>query len=107
MIRVFVVISCPIGFVFGVFFGVGDLPSTCFPVHPTTYDPPNHGWGIHVDNQPCGKPGGLPLGEIGIDQLVHACSRCSPLKAGSSRQGPPSPHEIHFRITYRHRPTRN
>ena len=36
------------------------------------------------------EPKGLPLGEIGANQLVHAHSRSSPSKGGNSRQRPPN-----------------
>ena len=34
------------------------------------------------------EPNGLPLGEIGVSQLLHARLGCSPSKGGNSCQGP-------------------
>ena len=51
------------------------------------------------------EPRGLPLREIGINQFVHAPSRCSPFKGGNSHHGNSNSCNARFGITYR--PTQN
>jgi hypothetical protein len=42
---------------------------------------------------------GLPLREIGVDHLVHARSRCSPLDGDNILQGPYNSHDACLGIT--------
>ena len=48
---------------------MSDLPSTWFPVHPTTHGPPNHSGEIWVNR----KFSYDHVGEIGTCQLVRIC----------------------------------
>ena len=75
---------------------MGDLSNPCFPVHPTTYGPPNHSGGsvnilksrtstwlflkfklgvnMVFSTNHVGDPRALSLREIGVGRLVCACS---------------------------------
>jgi hypothetical protein len=78
-------------------------------VHPTTYGPPqSKGLSGRTGffQSTTWEPRDLPLGEIGSGQLVHALSRCSPLKEGRGLWEHTNFRDAHFGITYRLRPTR-
>ena len=74
------------------------LPSTWFPVHPTTYGPPNHSGGILVNQI-------FSTNHVVIQGFVCAHWRCSPSKGGSSFQEPCSSRNACFGFTYRLSPT--
>lgn len=57
--------------------------------------------------QYCTLPRGLPLGEMGANQLVYARSRCPPSKEGNNHQKPSNFHNERFKITYKLGPTKN
>ena len=85
--------------------GMGNLPSTWFPMHHTTYGPPNHNGNFRVTKylQPSmWEPRGLPTRDTCVSRLVHAHSRCSPLKRDSGLWGASN---AHSGITCRLRPT--
>lgn len=57
---------------------MGDLPSTSFPMHPTTYGPLNHRGGIRVyhifSNQSCGDLGACPWEGVLFVPIRGVCS---------------------------------
>ena len=83
------------------------LIRTPFLVRPTTYGPPNRNEGIWMDyiflTNHVGALGGG--GEICVDWLVHASSRCSSMKGGNELWEPSNSCNFHFGITYGCRPT--
>ena len=84
----------------------GDLPSTWFMMHPTTYDPPNHGGDIWVNYiyQPCvGTHGlGLALGGRQVLANLYAHVQCVHLRKGAIvHRGPSNSHNASLGITYR------
>ena len=86
---------------------MGNLPSTWFRVHPTTYGPTQSYSSVSeltwYFKPTMWEPSGSPLGKIRARQLVHAHSWCSASKGGNSIRG--ASNFSCFRITYISRPT--